>query len=145
MRFTAFIILASFALSGCSSGGGGSSTDDGAVHDGGYVGDGDDDGDNVDDGGSGLTQPGVTSAVTLNWQAPTENSDGSPLLDLAGYYIYVGREPETYDDTILIDNPGITTFVVDNLEPGTYYLAATAFNASGAESRFSAELIVHVS
>jgi hypothetical protein len=45
---------------------------------------------------------------------------------------------------ILIDNPGLTTFVIDDLEPGTYYLAATAFNASGVESSLSAELVVVV-
>ena len=126
MRVTAFIILVVIVLGGCSSGGGGGAS---SVE-------------NTEPPDS-LPEP-LPSALTLHWQPPTENSDGTPLLDLAGYYIYLGRETETYDDVILIDNPGLTTFVIDDLEPGTYYLAATAFNASGVESSLSAELVVVV-
>jgi len=80
----------------------------------------------------------------LNWQPPAENSDGSPLLDHAGYYIFIGRQAETYVDVFMIDNPGLTKFAVENLEPGTYHLAATALNNTGIESRFSAELVVDI-
>ncbi len=38
--------------------------------------------------------------VTLNWLAPTQNSDGSALVDLAGYKIYYGRSSQTYDHEI---------------------------------------------
>jgi hypothetical protein len=126
MRFTAFFILVLIALGGCSSGGGGGAP---SVQ-------------NTEPPIS-LPEPSTT-ALTLTWQPPTENSDGTPLLDLAGYYIYLGRESEVYDDVLLLDNPGLTTFVIDNLEPGTYFLAATAFNASGVESSLSAELVVVV-
>lgn len=126
MRVTAFIILVVIALGGCSSGGGGSVS-------------------SVENAVPETSLPEPPSAITLSWQPPTENSDGTPLLDLAGYYIYLGRETEAYDDVFLIDNPGLTTFVIDDLQPGTYYLAATAYNASGVESPFSAELIIKVS
>ena len=33
-----------------------------------------------------------------------------------------------------IDNPTISTYVVENLAPGTYAFVATAFNAAGVES-----------
>ena len=80
-------------------------------------------------------------SVTLSWVAPTQNSDGSPLMDLAGYKIYFRNESGGYSDNIRIDNPGLTTYVVDQLTPATYYFAATAFNASGIESSFSSEVV----
>ena len=82
-----------------------------------------------------------TASTTLSWTAPTQNEDGTPLTDLAGYKIYYGKASGSYTDQIRIDNPGITTYVVNNLTPDTYYFAATAFNASGVESRFSGEAV----
>ena len=76
-------------------------------------------------------------SVTLNWTPPTQNTDGSVLTDLAGFKIYYGTSPDNYPNEITIDNPGITTFVVDNLTPDTWYFVSTAFNASGEESDFS--------
>ena len=91
----------------------------------------------------GIIRTGTGSgSVTLTWQPPTQNADGTPLTDLAGYNIYVGMTPDTYDFMeIRLDNPGLITYVVENLDPGTYYFAATAFNSSGVESAFSRELV----
>ncbi|MFZ9054138.1 MAG: putative Ig domain-containing protein [Woeseiaceae bacterium] len=76
-------------------------------------------------------------SVTLNWQPPTQNEDGTPLVDLAGYGIYWGTSAGDYPNSVKIDNPGISTYVVDNLAPGTYYFAATSFNYAGVESGYS--------
>ena len=79
----------------------------------------------------------ATGSVTLSWTAPIENEDGSALEDLAGYRIYWGTTPGEYPNSMTIDNPGITTTVIDNLVPGTYEFVATAFNAAGVESVYS--------
>jgi hypothetical protein len=79
----------------------------------------------------------VTGSVTLNWTPPTENEDGTPLLDLAGYRLYWSREGSPYGSPARIDNPSVTRFVVDNLTPGTYEFVATAVNRAGVESFFS--------
>lgn len=84
-------------------------------------------------------QPVALGSATLSWQAPTANVDGSPLVDLAGYKIYWGTSSGNYANTITINNPGLTTYVVDNLTSGTYYFATSAFNAKGAESALSNE------
>lgn len=63
------------------------------------------------------------------------------MTDLAGYKIYYGKSSRSYTSQIRIDNPGVTTYVVDNLTPDTYYFAATASNASGIESSFSGEAV----
>jgi len=76
-------------------------------------------------------------SVELNWNAPTSNEDGTTLTDLAGYKIYWGTDPGVYTDSVTIDNPSVTTYVVDNLVSGQYEFAATSFNASGVESRYS--------
>ena len=79
--------------------------------------------------------------VTLSWVAPTQDSDGTPLMDLAGYKICYGTSSQNYSHEININSPGMTTYVMDNLVPDTYYFAATSFNASGVESDFSREAV----
>jgi hypothetical protein len=78
-----------------------------------------------------------TSSVTLNWAAPTENEDGSALADLAGYKLYWGTTPGTYPNSVTISNASISSYVVENLAPGTYQFVATSFNAAGEESSYS--------
>jgi len=81
----------------------------------------------------------ATGSVTLTWSAPTQNTDGSPLLDLSGYKIYWGTASGSYENSVTLNNPGLTTYVVENLTGGTYYFAATAINSSGVESSLSNE------
>ena len=76
-------------------------------------------------------------SATLSWTAPTQNEDGSALEDLAGYKIYWGTTPGNYTNSVTIDTIGTTTYVVENLSPGTYEFVATAYNTSGVESRYS--------
>jgi hypothetical protein len=83
-----------------------------------------------------VTQVALGSAA-LSWTAPTQNTDGSPLTDLAAYKIYYGNSPGSYPNQIQIDNPGITTYVVENLVPDTYFFVATSINSMGIESDFS--------
>ena len=75
-------------------------------------------------------------SVTLNWMPPTENEDGSTLMDLDGYRIYWGTSPGNYTNSVTIGR-GLTSYVVDNLAPGTYEFVATSFNTSGVESAYS--------
>lgn len=89
-----------------------------------------------DPGPDAGSTPGSDS-VTLNWTPPTHNEDGSPLIDLAGFRIYWGTTPGSYPNSVTIGDPSATTYVVDNLSPGTYEFVATAFNTSGVESAYS--------
>jgi len=78
-----------------------------------------------------------TRSTTLTWTPPTENEDGTALTDLDGYRIYWGTTQGNYTNSVTIDNEGLTSYVVENLAPGTYEFVATAFNDSGVESVFS--------
>ena len=82
-----------------------------------------------------VLQAGTRSA-TLSWKAPTENQNGTPLTNLAGYRIYYGTTPSALNHTITINNVGRTSEVVPNLA-GTYYFAIMAFNTAGIQSKLS--------
>ena len=75
-----------------------------------------------------------SASVTLIWTPPTENTDGSPLLDLAGYRILYGTSPGNYPLAIDVNNPGLSTYVIVDLLPDTYYFVMTAVNSNGVES-----------
>ncbi|MGI9203437.1 MAG: putative Ig domain-containing protein [Woeseiaceae bacterium] len=79
----------------------------------------------------------ANGSTTLTWTAPTLNSDGSPLTDLASYRIYYGFSEGSYPNQISVDNPGVTSYVVENLAPATYFFVTTSVNSSGVESAFS--------
>jgi hypothetical protein len=78
-------------------------------------------------------------AATLSWTPPTTRSDGSTLVDLAGYNILYGRSSGSYSNRITLDNPGLTAYVIENLATGTWFFAMTAFDSKGLESSRSAE------
>lgn len=87
-----------------------------------------------------VTSTGL-AAVTLNWQAPTQNTDGTPLTDLAGYRIYYGADPADLRNVINVSNPGLTTYVVEGLTPDIWYFASTALNSRGMESDLSGQAV----
>ena len=81
-----------------------------------------------------------TGSVTLDWTPPSQNEDGSQLMDLAGYRVYWARRGADYGPPVEINNPSVTRYIVDNLAPGTYDFATTAVNKKGIESTFSNEV-----
>jgi hypothetical protein len=90
-------------------------------------------------GGTGGPGSGSTGTVDLAWAPPTENTDGSALVNLNGYKIYYGHESKNYTTTITISNPGLTSYVIDSLPPGTYFFTVTATTSSGVQSGYSPE------
>jgi len=90
-------------------------------------------------------ESGGTGSVTLSWTAPTARTDGSPLTNLAGYKIFYGRMSGIYDYQIDIANPGIVTFVIENLVSGDWYFALAAYDSNGLESDRSNEVLREIS
>jgi hypothetical protein len=80
----------------------------------------------------------ATGSAALSWTPPTQNTDGSPLTNLAGYKVYWGNMLGNYPNSVALNNPGLTSYVVVNLVPGTYFFVVTAVNSVGTESIFSA-------
>jgi hypothetical protein len=83
--------------------------------------------------------PNVPSTVTLSWIAPAMNEDGTTLTDLSAFRIYTGTHPNafTFEELTTLDNPGLASFVVENLESGPHYFSITAINSADVESEMS--------
>jgi len=78
-----------------------------------------------------------TGSVTLSWLPPSTNTNGSPLTDLSGYIIYYGTNSSSLAQSAKIANPGIATFVIDNLSPGTWYFSLVSYNSANIQSPLS--------
>jgi hypothetical protein len=79
----------------------------------------------------------ATGSAMLTWNPPTQNTDGSPLTDLAGYKVYWGTTPGSYSSSVVLSNAGLSSYVVDQLAPATWYFVLTGVNSAGVESGFS--------
>ncbi len=79
----------------------------------------------------------ATGSATLSWEAPTQNTDGSSLTNLAGFRIRYGRSATQLTESVAIDNPSISTYILENLSAGSWYFAVIAINSAGVESSLS--------
>lgn len=71
-----------------------------------------------------------TGSAKLTWIPPTQNTDGSALTDLAGFYVYMG----TGTTPLAKLSASTLSYTVAGLAPGTYVFAVTAVNSAGLES-----------
>jgi hypothetical protein len=82
------------------------------------------------------------NTITVVWQSPTENDDGSRLTDLAGYKIYSGvahadgSAPTADELTLLrtIADPDADSITLPGYGWGKFYFAVTAYNSQLSES-----------
>lgn len=82
--------------------------------------------------------PPLASALSVAWDAPTTNIDGSSLNDLAGYKIHYGTSSGNY--TTVVDVGNATSYTFAELNTGSWCFAVTTYNAAGAESDYSNEV-----
>lgn len=81
--------------------------------------------------------PPAPGLAALNWTAPTQNTNGTPLTDLAGFRLYQGTtNPPT---TRVGEQIGATTTArnIGGLPPGVHWFGLTAVNAGGVESEMA--------
>lgn len=81
----------------------------------------------------------MAGEAILTCTAPTQNTDGSALTDLASFRYYYGESaggpyPNQIDDPDLICGMTVT-----GLAPGTWYFVSTAINVEDRESAYSNE------
>jgi hypothetical protein len=87
----------------------------------------------------------ATNAVTLTWEPPTENTDSSALVDLAGYHVYFSPVAQNLRNSRLdFANPGMSSVVVSGLTSGLWYFAVAAYNSQGVEGELSSILLESV-
>jgi len=87
-----------------------------------------------------MIQVTADGLLSISWQPPTENVDGSPLTDLSGFTIYYGEDSGDYTNQVEINNPSATNYSV-TLASGEYYVAMTALDLEGNESALSNEVV----
>ena len=86
--------------------------------------------------GTSATNKGSGTAM-LSWQAPTTNTDGAALTDLAGYRIYYGMNADDLTQTVQLTSVGLQTYVIEDLGSGAWYFAIKAVTGTGVESALS--------
>lgn len=89
------------------------------------------------------TSIACAGSVTLSWDQPKTNSDGTPIEDLQGYKIYYGTTSDNLINTISVGN--VNTYQVTELTVGeTYSFAVTAYDLSGNESEYSPRVSITI-
>jgi hypothetical protein len=89
---------------------------------------------------------GMSYAVTITLQAPTTNTDGSALTDLASVKVYCGYATGSnwsFDKKVAYTTPGGSATIdlpVPVEEGKKIYCVGTAFDTSGNESAVSGEV-----
>ncbi len=85
-----------------------------------------------------LTCTEGSSSAVLSWTAPTTNTDGSALTNLASYKVYhAATSAGVGTATPIVVTAPATTYTVAGLAAGTRYFGVRAVNAAGVESDMS--------
>jgi hypothetical protein len=99
-------------------------------------------------GGAGSTAPATAPAAaaisdlpgtaSLTWLQPTQNTDGSPLTNLAGYVVRYGASGTGLNTVLYLGSTAMTSVEISNLSSGSWEFEVCAFNTNNIESQFSA-------
>ena len=77
-----------------------------------------------------VTGPPPVSA-TLSWSAPIDNTNGTPLTDLAGFYIFYGTSATALNSVQHVD-ANVNMYSFTGLTAGkTYYFSVAAISTIG--------------
>jgi Calx-beta domain len=87
--------------------------------------------------GDALTTTAAAGTATVSWTAPTLDTNGAPLTNLAGYNLHYGKTPTAMTNVIAVNDPASGSYVIRNLAPGTWYFAVVAYDTQAVESAFS--------
>jgi hypothetical protein len=82
--------------------------------------------------------PGASGSAVLTWNAPVVNTDGSPIVSLAGYKIDYGTSAGSLTHSVTIPDPAATSYTLQGLATGTWYFAVADFTSAGTVSALSA-------
>jgi len=76
--------------------------------------------------------PPAPPVATLTWLAPTMNTDGTPLTNLAGYTLYYTQSALEW--TSVSVGVGVSAYVIDLPNTGTWMFEMDAVNSAGTHS-----------
>jgi hypothetical protein len=78
--------------------------------------------------------------AALFWDPPSLNEDGSLLDDLAGFRVHYGTASGAYTVIADVPDPTALDFLIESLQPATYYFAVTSVDLRKNESTLSNEV-----
>jgi hypothetical protein len=81
-----------------------------------------------------LTCSWGTGSTSVSWVAPTTNTNGTALTNLAGFRLYYGTSSSALTRTTTVSDVTRRSATISSLAPGTWYVAVRAFNTSNVES-----------
>jgi hypothetical protein len=81
--------------------------------------------------------PPSTGSATVNWVPPTQNTNGTPLTNLAGIIIYYGTSAASLNQQVTMASATSSSYTISNLASGTWYFGGVAYNSAGAQSSMS--------
>jgi hypothetical protein len=79
-----------------------------------------------------------TGTATLSWSQPVDNTNGTPLTNLAGYVVRYGTSTSALNTQISVTSASTTSLEISNLSPAVWYFEVAAVNAQNLMSQFSA-------
>jgi Putative Ig domain len=95
----------------------------------------------VSDGAATVSLPSFTITATaaistaeLYWSKPTNNEDGTPLTDLAGYKIRYGTLPGALNRVVDVVGAAVTSASIEGLSAGTWFFSIASYTSGGVES-----------
>jgi hypothetical protein len=80
-----------------------------------------------------------TGSISLSWVAPTTRTDGSTLglSEIQGYCIYIGTTRNNLQMVADINQGDRTSYVLDNLDVGEYFVAVSVYDQQDNMSSYS--------
>jgi hypothetical protein len=87
--------------------------------------------------GPAVSAAAASGTASLSWTGPSQNTNGSPLTNLAGYVVLYGSNPTALNSQILVNSAGSTGVTIENLSPGNWYFEVAAVNTLNVQSQYS--------
>jgi hypothetical protein len=81
-----------------------------------------------------LTCSWSSGSAVVRWTAPTTNTDGSALTDLASFKVMYGTSSTSFTQTANVSDPSARSYTVGSLTPATWYFKVHLVNSKGVES-----------
>lgn len=75
-----------------------------------------------------------TGTARVSWVAPTANTDGSALANLASYRVYYGASASALSQNSEVNDTTLRSATISSLTPGTWYFSVRAVNTNRVES-----------
>lgn len=84
---------------------------------------------------------GSSVVATITWPTPAADPSGTAL---AGYRVYYGTSIAGMTRVADVKDPTATSYVIDNLNPGTWYFAIASYDANKTQSALSPTVAVNL-